>query len=132
MTARNSACGAGVELKRRPVKRIVESAAVKQRKLGCTQSRVRTGPLIQFVIEPIHQLFRRGVGYLPETGDYVVGSGSQESAGESHQALSRIGTCPGAITSRDRYQVGVQPVLNNIASIQLERGGFDRAFGKHN
>ena len=105
----------------------MEVAAVEQREFGCTQGRIRARTLIYFVIETIHQLFGRCVRYVPQAGNYVVGSGSQERPGEPYQAFS--GICAGAcaITCRNRNQIRAHRVLNNIASIELERVGFDGA-----
>src|SRR5260370_15236139 len=80
---REATLRAGVELKWGPVKRVVEWAAVEQRELGRAQSRIGAGSRVQFVVEMVHELFSRCVRYLPKSGDHVVGSGSQESPGES-------------------------------------------------
>ena len=119
---------AGVELKWRPIERIVVRTAMQQRKLGRAQGRVGTGSFVQFVVETVHQLFGRCVGDFPEAGDHVVRSGSQESPGESYQAFAGIGAFACAVARRNRNQVGLQRMLHNVARIELERVGFARGF----
>src|SRR5580704_11284246 len=88
--------GAGVELERRPVKRIMVQAAVKQRELGRAQGGVRAGSFIEFVIEAVHQSFSGRIADLPEAGNHVVGSSSQESPGKSYQSLAGVGALTSA------------------------------------
>ncbi len=122
----------GVELKGRPIKRIAESAAVQQRQLRRAQRLLRSGAFFEFVIEVIHQLFGGCVSDFPEAGNDVVGSGAQKSPRQSDQAFSGIGARASAVAGRDGNQIGADGVLNNIAGVELERIGFERAFGKHN
>ena len=67
-----SSCGhaqrdsrSGIQLERRPIKRIVKRAAAQQRQFRSAQGSVRARSLIQLVVELTHQLLGGNVGRLP-------------------------------------------------------------------
>src|SRR5215471_17990089 len=84
------------------------------------QCRFGQDTFAQIAVEIIHQFGAGEITRFPERRDHIVRTCAQEGPRKSDKSFSRVRARTCAVAGRNRDQISVKWMLNNVACIKLE------------